>query len=477
MDQHPNPSAPTNGGSSLHDLFALTDEQILEIEPEAQDVEVSADAPAFPAATNTVISSLPAEAGAARNLSSSYTAEPPQSKRDSSVATLPQNDSLDGDAPGTASPRYNPTGGEKPVTRHQSSGAEAPPQWLAERMADPQFGAEARDLWNGSQQARQEAAAFREVFAKPEEARTAAQRARLLDDIDHAYFGAAGKSAEEVSASRTQLAQRMLREDPAAFREMVFAGLRALEQAGSQANGSVVGAQHAAPRLGNTFTAAPPAISANAASPVGSRHAVPAADSASDAHLAAYAAFERAANTELERSVGGAIDRTLDQALPNAGRADAVAMKTRLAATIRQDIEKALQRDRQLGEQVAQVLSSRRLTDDARAQVVRLIGERAQQLVPSAAKRVLNEWTQATLASHRDRLGRTEAVSARREVEPASATPRTTTSPGVPRGTAAASTQHGAGQQNTQRRAAADAARGSRRVDYRRLSDEQILDL
>src|SRR5260370_25573378 len=30
-----------NGESTPHDLFALTDEQILEIEPEAQDVELS----------------------------------------------------------------------------------------------------------------------------------------------------------------------------------------------------------------------------------------------------------------------------------------------------------------------------------------------------------------------------------------------------------------------------------------------------
>src|SRR5260370_35335801 len=113
-------------------------------------------------------------------------------------------------------------------------------------VKDPWSGEEARALWNGVQQARQEAAAYRAAFATPEdaralkelypggvnEARAAAERARALDDIDRAYFGAAGKSAPEVSASRAQLAQQMLREDPAAFREMVFAGLRALEESG-----------------------------------------------------------------------------------------------------------------------------------------------------------------------------------------------------------------------------------------------------
>jgi hypothetical protein len=60
-------------------------------------------------------------------------------------------------------------------------------------------------------------AAYRAAFATPEdaralkelypggvnEARTAANRARLLDDIDRAYFGTAGKSPEETSAART----------------------------------------------------------------------------------------------------------------------------------------------------------------------------------------------------------------------------------------------------------------------------------
>ena len=92
-------------------------------------------------------------------------------------------------------------------------------------MTDPQRGAEARELWEGAQRAEKEAASYREVFAKPEEARAAAERARVLDDIDRAYF--AGDATQ-----RAQLAAMMLREDPTAFREMVFEGLRALEAAG-----------------------------------------------------------------------------------------------------------------------------------------------------------------------------------------------------------------------------------------------------
>src|SRR5260370_34454378 len=120
-------------------------------------------------------------------------------------------------------------------------------------MKDPWNGEEARELWNGVQQAKQEAAAYRTAFATPEdaralkevypggvsEARAAAERARLLDDFDRSYFGGAGKSVQEVSATRAELAQRRLREDPAAFRAMVFAGLRALEESGAPTESNV----------------------------------------------------------------------------------------------------------------------------------------------------------------------------------------------------------------------------------------------
>ena len=49
----------------------------------------------------------------------------------------------------------------------------------------------------------------------------------MLDDIDRAYF--AGDATQ-----RAQLAVRMMHEDPTAFREMVFEGLRALEEAGKR---------------------------------------------------------------------------------------------------------------------------------------------------------------------------------------------------------------------------------------------------
>ena len=58
-------------------------------------------------------------------------------------------------------------------------------------------------------------------------------------------------------------------------------------------------------------------LSATGRAAEGSRHEVStSAPTVNDQSLSAYAAFERAANEDLERSVGTAIDRALTQALP-----------------------------------------------------------------------------------------------------------------------------------------------------------------
>jgi hypothetical protein len=411
----PSESPRTNGQTHLHDLFVLTDEQILEIAPEAQDVSVRED---VARGESPAVVSTAADAAAQGN-----------ERVQTAQAGLPV-----------------------PVQ---------PPAWLAETMNDPQRGAEARALWDGAQRAEKEAASYREVFAKPEEARAAAERARVLDDIDRAYF--AGDASQ-----RAQLAAMMMREDPAAFREMVFEGLRALEEAGhtprTRSVADAINRPAALTAAGGALReasgqASPPTT---ASTNHGSQRRD---DSAQQAQFAAYAVFEKAANDDLERSVGSAIERTLEQALPATGRADGAALKGRMAAAIRQDIEKALQGDRQLGEQVAQILAAKRLDSETRAQVVRLIGGRAQQLVPGAAKRALNDWTQTTLAAHRGKNTRSEAATARREVAPAS--------PG-----AGYSQVHDVRNQEPARSTRSNERPASKgRVDYRKLSDDQILDL
>src|SRR6266436_1137706 len=445
-----NQSALALSESKATDLFALSDEQILEIEPEA---EVAGQRSAVASAERTLLAAE-GNAGTA--------------------------------AVASATSHQSPATGHK--LTEQRTGAQPqlalplePPAWLAAQMKDAWGGEEAREFWDGVQQARTEAAAYRAAFASPEdaralkelypggvtEARATAERAQLLEDIDRAYFGAAGNSPEQLSASRTQLAQRMLQEDPAAFREMVAAGLQALQEAG-QGSGSAA-SEASLPRLAQVF--------AESRSTVGAQHAapLPGNTSATNQHVAAYAAFERAANEDLERSVGGAIEHTLAQALPSfeqhntpvqVGAQRAAPLRERLAASVRADVEKALRGDRQRSEEVAQILSSRRFDNDTRAQIVRLIAERAQQLVPTAAKRVLSEWTQTTLAAHRGRSQRTDAASVRADVAQASVL-------ALPAGSEKTSTR----RQDVSRNSGQASSTRSPSINYRKLSDEQILEM
>ncbi len=422
------PASPANGQSALHDLFALTDEQILEIEPEAQDVTVSTDSRPL-----------------ARDPWPLIREEKSENQTQASAAPAPNG--LGNGAAGEKPSIDSQTTANGSSTGHDARPGVAvppePPAWLAAQMKDPWSREEARELWNGVQQARQEAAAYRAAFATPEdaralkelypggvnEARAAAERARVLDEIDRAYFGTAGNSPEQASAARAQLAQTMLRENPAAFREMVFAGLRALEESGKGAGEKTVAqalrpegfSSPVAPTTADRKTLTPEGVSHSGEPGASSARPQPAAATREsqavdhDARLAAYASFEKAANEDLERSVGAAIARTIEQALPSLSRTEnssaagtqhpgragtgAAPLQARLSAAIRQDIETALKGDRQLGEQIAQILSARRFDNETRAQVVRLIDLRARQLVPVAAKRVLNDWTQTTLAA------------------------------------------------------------------------------
>ena len=332
-----------------------------------------------------------------------------------------------------------------------------PPGWLAERMRDPRLGEEARGLWEGSQNAQREAAAYREAFGTPEEARAlkeiypggaaqakaAAERAGALAEIDAAFFGAPGKSPEELRAGRTQLVERLYTQDPAAFREMAEAARQILERAGATQ---------------------PPAVSIANAAP----NATPPPSSTSPvpnevANL--YREFERATNADLEKSVGAAIGKAMEAALPNLKQAERTGvsadgqprpLQERLAAAVREEVEAALKSDAALGEQVARVLGGRRFDQTSRGQVVRLIDTRAQQLIPGAVRRVVGSWTAATLGSQKP--------------TPAAEKKETT---------AAVRSTNGAPHVLPDGRVAPNESRNStpHRVDYRKWSDEQILDM
>lgn len=369
------------------------------------------------------------------------------------------------------------------------------PAWLAERMRDPWHGDEAKELWDGKQRAEAQAAAYREVFATAEdaralkeiypggvaEARSAAERARELDAIDAAFY-------RGDAAARTQLAERMMREDPGAFREMVEAGLRLLGgdvessklKVGREDKGFTAEAQRPAEIRGEEKSRSlrPEGLS-YAARDDSNTNVLRDGEGGREAQLGravpeevarAYGEFEKTANAELEKSVGGAIARMMEQALPNLrvsgaggreGAQGAAPLQERLTAVVREEVEAGLKSDRQLGEQVARILAGRRFDAESKTQVVRLIDARAQELVPGAVRRVVGSWTQATLGA-RGKTGNGE-----RPKEVTESARRAETERNKMRAENA--------RKETARSLEEVPARRMRRVDYGRLSDEEIL--
>lgn len=415
------------------EVFALTDEQILGIE----------DAPEVAAETATLRDAAAPEKG--RGTQGAQETENAQLRNDSQQAK-----------------------------NSQQSGSELPadaPGWLAERMRDPWVGDEARELWDGAQRAQRDAAAYRELFPTPgdaralkeiypggvSEAKAAAERARQLEDFDAAYFGATGRPAEELSLARGQLAEKLYAQDPAAFREMVSAGVRILE--GRESGGSGP-RENGAPSVGKSQDA-----NANHVHREQSNSA--SRDSVSREVADGYAGFERAANAELERSVGAAISRTIEDALPNlkksaesagVGGRTSVPLQERLGAAVRQEVDAALKNDAQLGEQVAKVLAGKRFGEQERGQVVRLIDARARQLVPGAVRRVVGEWTRT-------------ALTARGEG------PKSGSENIAPARSSGGENSRVVKSEDVRSRAAQATGRSGRRVDYGKLSDEQILEM
>jgi hypothetical protein len=438
------------GGNSEPEIFALTDEQILGMEAEGQDTE-----------------------GASSSREVMNGSQGPSTAAATAASTA--RDDRGSAQPGMAVP-------------HEL--AQEPPAWLAREMKDPWVGEEARELWEGVQRAQREAAAYQEAFATPEDARalkeiypggvaeakSAAERARELADIDAVFFGGTGKPAEELREGRTALVEKLYAQDPAAFREMVEAGVRILGRApgGQRSVASAEGkglSQDATTLPGSlrSVAGAPENGAPEKAGHSGRDDSLGSNANGNMQHVQAYREFERATNAELEKSVGGAIGRAMEAALPNlrqangtGGEGQAPPLQVRLRAAVKEEVETALRSDASLGEQVARVLSGRRLDEAARLQVVRLIDARAQQLVPGAVRRVVGSWTQATLGARKTNAS-TEPTSRgdqeRRVERVANSSQRTASGDSV-----ASRNAEAVGR---------SLPRG--RVDYRKLSDEQIL--
>jgi len=323
-------------------------------------------------------------------------------------------------------------------------------QGNAARSAAPASGARDGDAASGGGGAEPAwLAALETQPAAAAEARRRRDAARDISSIDTAYF-----SSEP--GARSGLADRLYQSDPAAFRAMLAESARTLAARDPQ------GLAELARQLGMPEAAAPlrPRSVSQAAQPgtetsagtAGRENARPNVNSgaASTSNggafpAEAYRAFESSTNEDVGRRMHEAIDRTLASTLPEGIGEGA---RRRIGEDVFREVHASLASDRDLSRRVGETLRDWRLDAAARQQVVALVSGRARAVLPEVARRVVAEWTSSVLASDRAKMARIDSAAARRHI----------TGGRLPEPVAASALR-------------------PRDVDYRRLSDEQILEM
>jgi hypothetical protein len=303
-----------------------------------------------------------------------------------------------------------------------SGGGGAEPAWLAALETQPAAAAEAR-RWRDA--------------------------ARDISSIDSAYF-----SSEP--GARSGLADRLYQSDPAAFRAMLAESARTLAARDPQ------GLAELARQLGMPEAAAPlrPRSVSQAALPAAETNAGAAARESAQPNVnsaatitnngaafpaEAYRAFESCTNEDVGRRMHESIDRTLASTLPEGIGEGA---RRRIGEDVFREVHASLASDRDLSRRVGETLRDWRFDAAARQQVVALVSGRARAVLPEVARRVVAEWTSSVLASDRAKMARIDLAAARRDI----------TGGRLPEPVAASGLR-------------------PRDVDYRRLSDEQILEM
>jgi hypothetical protein len=243
--------------------------------------------------------------------------------------------------------------------------------------------------------------------AQPEAAAEARQWRAAAQDvaaIDAAYFSA-------DAGVRTGLASRLYDSDPGAFRAMLAESARVLASRDPQALTQL------AQQLGAAEPAAPAAAPKSVANALRDSRPVEASTEAARPEGAfpaeAYRAFESGANAEVARRMGDAIDRALRGTLPE-GVTDGA--RRRIGDDISREIQASLASDRELTQQVSDVLRGWRFDSASQQRVVGLLSSRARAVLPEVARRVVAEWTSSVLASDRARTARVDAAASRRDM-------------------------------------------------------------
>ena len=261
-----------------------------------------------------------------------------------------------------------------------------------------------------------DAQSYRETFASPEEARTASALLADLDRMDALFFSRRPEDHAELARAVASL-------DPAAFASLA-------EAMAAQA------ARPATPSPGATHAVSP------TPTPVpGNRQQ----DVGATQPTAAQTEFFHATNAAAVQSVLASIESQVERLLPEGVSKSA---RNRVVGEIYRELDSTLRSNRQLAQQMRDAFRSGALDADHQLALVSLVTGRARQALPGVAKRVLNEWTSTLVAANNDRRTRQRAAEHRVDI---------------------------AGSGGT----GSDGSRSMtpRDIDYRRMSDSDILNL
>jgi hypothetical protein len=298
-----------------------------------------------------------------------------------------------------------------------------------------------------------DAEAYRETFATPEAARAATAQLADLDRLDALFYSRRPEDHAELARAVAAL-------DPEAFASL------------AHAMQDFVGARHAVPGTDpwrdRRHSAKPPAdnsSSNSAASPstdTGGSGVTPLQDPANPATAGgstnenrrqnasatptqAQTDFFHATNAAAVQGVLDAIETQVERLLPeNISKSS----RARVVGEIYRELDTTLGSNRQLAQQMREAFRSGGLDAEHQRAVVTLITGRARQALPGVAKRVLNEWTSTVMAAHNDRRARQQAAERRVDIGGSG----------------------GAGSDGPR-------SMTPREIDYRRMSDADILNL
>lgn len=243
---------------------------------------------------------------------------------------------------------------------------------------------ELREAWQNAQ-------AYKEAFATPQEARAATELLADLNHIDALFFS-------QRPADHVALARNVAELDPGAFASL----LKAMNGLAAETQKKAESASSGREAAGQTN---------EAASIEGTKQPASA--------TAAQEEFFHATNAAAVKTVIEAVEAQVERLLPEGTSKTA---RNRVVGEIYRELDNTLRSNRQLAQQMREAFRSGGLDADHQQAIVSLIAGRARQALPGVAKRVLSEWTSTVMAAHEDRRTRQRTAEGRVDIAGSSRT-------------------------------------------------------